>query len=165
VAGITTAVCLRHDRLVTVAIRTAVVADLDSVRGVFRRASLSNDGDREHLLAHPEVLVLSDDGIREERTRLAVEPGGRVVGFASWIVRGDTIEMEDLFVEPQWMRRGIGLALVLDMVDIADRRMFSRLEVTANPHGREFYERAGFIADHVVETDFYPAQRMHRNVP
>ena len=92
-----------HDWLVPVIIRTAVVADLEVLRRLFRRASLSNEGDRDHLLAHPDLLVLSDEGIRHERTRVAVEPGDGIVGFASWLVDGDTIELEDLFVEPQWM--------------------------------------------------------------
>jgi hypothetical protein len=68
-----------HDWLVPVIIRTAVVADLDVLRGLFRRASLSNEGDRDHLVAHPDMLVLSDKGIRQERTRVAVEPAAVVL--------------------------------------------------------------------------------------
>jgi GNAT superfamily N-acetyltransferase len=151
--------------LVTVTIRTAVFSDLEFLRGLFRRASLSNEGDRQPLLAHPDSLVLSDEGIRQGRTRVAVEPGGEIVGFASWIICGDAMELEDLFVEPQWMRRGIGRALVLDAMDIAREQRFDRLAVTANPHAQAFYESAGFTADHAVETEFYPGQRMHRNIP
>ena len=55
--------------------------------------------------------------------------------------------------------------MVLDAVDIARGKMFDRLEVTANPHAQAFYEETGFTADHAVETDLYPAQRMHRSVP
>jgi ribosomal protein S18 acetylase RimI-like enzyme len=152
--------------LVLVAIRTAVLADMDCLSEVFRRASLSNEGDRDHLLAHPESLVLSDDGVRQGRTRVAVGPDHHeVVGFASWLVKDGVIELEDLFVEPTWMRRGVGRALVLDAVGIAREQAFDRLEVTANPHAQAFYESTGFIAGRVVETDFYPGQRMHRTVP
>lgn len=152
--------------MVNVAIRNAVVADMQSLSGVFRRASLSNEGDRDHLLAHPESLVLSDTGIRQGRTRVALEPeSGEILGFASWLVKDGVIELEDLFVEPQWMRRGVGRALVLDAVAIAEEQSFDRLEVTANPHARAFYASAGFTVDHVVETEFSPGQRMHRNVP
>ena len=148
-----------------VAVRTAVVADMDRLRGVFRTASLSNAADRDHLLAHPESLVLSDLGVRQGRTRVAVGPDhDDVVGFASWLVKDGVIELEDLFVAPTWMRRGVGRALVLDAVAIAREKAFDGLEVTANPHARAFYERTGFIAGPVVETDFYPGQRMHRTV-
>jgi len=151
--------------VVTIVIRTAVVPDLEVLRGVFRRASLSNEGDRELLLAHPDSLVLSDEGIRQGRTRVAIEPGGGIVGFATWIICGEAMEIEDLFVKPQMMRQGIGRALVLDITGIAKEHSFDRLEVTANPHAQEFYESAGFTVDHLVETQFYPGQRMHRSVP
>ena len=155
----------RHDRLVIVDIRSAVVADMESLSGVFRRASLSNEGDRDHLLAHPESLVLSGNGIRQGRTRVAVEPeSGEIIGFASWLVKDGVMELEDLFVEPQWMRRGVGRALVHDAIAIAKEQSFDRLEVTANPHAQAFYARAGFTADHVVETEFSPGRRMHRIV-
>ncbi|MDR3648980.1 MAG: GNAT family N-acetyltransferase [Acidimicrobiales bacterium] len=148
----------------TFAIRTAVPSDVEALRGLFRRASLSNEGDRLHLLSHPESLVFSDDAVRQGRTRVAVESEGDIVGFASWVVNDNAIELEDLFVEPQWMRRGVGRALVLDAVAIARTRSFDTLEVTANPHAQEFYEDVGFVVDYAVETDFYPGQRMHRDV-
>jgi hypothetical protein len=39
-------------------IRLGVPADLAAVAGVYRRASLSNPGDRDNLLAHPEYLIM-----------------------------------------------------------------------------------------------------------
>ena len=114
------------------------------LRDVFRRSSLSNDGDRPNLLAHPEVLELPDRAVREGRTRAAVADGA-IVGFASWLGAGDAIEIEDLFVEPECMRQGIGRALVLDLIAIARSRGIGRVEVTANQHALAFYEQAGFV--------------------
>ena len=62
-------------------IRDATVADLAALGAVFRHSSLSNAGDRANLLAHPEVLELSDVAVRQGRTRVAVGAGGRVLGF------------------------------------------------------------------------------------
>jgi GNAT superfamily N-acetyltransferase len=146
-----------HDCLVSEVIGTALSPDIDSLGGVFRRASLSNERDRDRLLLHPESLVLSDVGVRLERTKVAVD-------FASHLIIGGVIEIEDPFVDPPRMRRGVGRVLVLDAVAIAGERSFDRLEVTANPHGEAFSERMGFVVDHVVETDFYPAHRMHCSI-
>ena len=132
------------------------------LRGVFRRASLSNEDDRGYLLAHPEALELGGDGVREGRTIVAEDPNGLVMGFASYLISGDVIELDDLFVEPDRMRRGVGRRLVLAIAATARALGFDRLEVTANPHAMQFYERTGFVADRVVETDFYPAPRMYR---
>ena len=91
------------------------------------------------LLAQPEVLELGDRAVREGRTRAAVADEA-IVGFASWLGAGDAIEIEDLFVDPGWMRRGIGRALVLDLIAIARGRGIDRVEVTANQHALAFYE-------------------------
>jgi GNAT superfamily N-acetyltransferase len=146
-------------RVTEVLIRDAVPGDMRALSRVFRRSSLSNDGDRPNLLAHPEVLELPDRAVREGRTRAAVADG-EIVGFASWLGAGDAIEIEDLFVEPEWMRQGIGRALVLDLIAIARGRGISRVEVTANQHALAFYHKAGFVTYREEATRFGPAPRM-----
>jgi GNAT superfamily N-acetyltransferase len=140
-------------------IRDAVPGDIDRLRAVFRRSALHNDGDRDILLAHPDALELSDVAVREGRTRVAVRDGV-IVGFASWLSAGDALELEDLFVDPAWMRRGAGRELVLDLVAIARDRGARRIEVTANQHAAAFYASVGFVARGEVETTFSSALRM-----
>lgn len=140
-------------------IRLGAPADLSAATDVYRRASLSNAGDRDNLLAHPEHLILGPEGLAEGRTYVA-EEGGTVAGFATWAETGGTIELEDLFVDPGWRRRRIATALVSRIVDVLRARGVEYLEVTANPHAREFYNAAGFIDCGVAETDFGAAPRM-----
>jgi GNAT superfamily N-acetyltransferase len=140
-------------------IRLGTPADLPAAAGVYRRASLSNQGDRDNLLAHPEDLILGPEGLAEGRTYVA-EQDGSVVGFATWADADGTIELEDLFVDPGWTRRGIATALVSRIVDVLRARGVQCLEVTANPHGQGFYSAAGFIDCGVAQTDFGAAPRM-----
>jgi acetyltransferase (GNAT) family protein len=84
-------------------IRLGVPADLPAASEVYRRASLSNAGDRANLLAHPEYLVLGPGGLAEGRTYVAEEEG-LLVGFATWIEADGVVELEDLFVDPGWRR-------------------------------------------------------------
>jgi GNAT superfamily N-acetyltransferase len=146
-----------------VLIRDASPDDMTALRDVFRRSSLSNEGDRPNLLAHPEVLELADRAVREGRTRAAVADG-TVVGFATWLGAGDAIEIEDLFVDPGWMKQGIGRTLVLDLIAIARGRGSGRVEVTANPHALAFYAKVGFVVFREDTTRFGPAPRMRRAV-
>ena len=143
-------------------LREARLTDLADLRGVFRRASLSNEHDRGPLLEHPEWLELSDIGVREGRMRVAVGDDDAVVGFATYLISGGVAELEDLFVDPDWMRRGIGEALVLDVAARLNEQHVETLEVTANPHAMEFYEHMGFSEDRIVDTQFYRASRMRR---
>lgn len=145
-------------------IRDAEPGDLTALRNVFRRSSLSNDGDRVNLLANPDALEFSGAGGDDRRTRVAAAADGRIVGFATAVMAGSAIELDDLFVDPDWMGRGAGRALVGDVIAIARRWGAGRVEVTANRHALGFYEKAGFVADHDVHTRFGPAPRMHLDV-
>jgi GNAT superfamily N-acetyltransferase len=148
---------------VTFVIRDAEPADLAALRDVYRRASLSNEGDRANLLANPDALEFPGLGGDDRRTRVATADG-RVVGFATSVPAGDVIELDDLFVDPGWMRRGAARALVLDAMAIARGLGTGRIEVTANQHALVFYRKAGFVADNEVRTRFGPGIRMHLDV-
>jgi ribosomal protein S18 acetylase RimI-like enzyme len=135
---------------------------MDDLQGVFRRASLSNENDRELLREHPEWLVLSDQGVLEGRMRVAVDSDGTIVGFATYLISDGLAELEDLFVDPPRMRQGLATALVMDTSARLHELGIARLEVTANPHAMAFYERLGFVKFRTVDTSGYPASRMSR---
>jgi GNAT superfamily N-acetyltransferase len=147
----------------SVAIRDALLADMMALQGVFERSSLSNPGDRASILAHPEVLEYSDVWVRRGHTRVATS-GDRVLGFATAVPIDDALELEDLFVDPDSMRQGVGRALVEDIVARARGTNVRRVNVTANPHAAEFYEAVGFVSDGDAPTRFGPALRMHLDV-
>lgn len=140
-------------------IRPGVLADLSAASGVYRSASLSNTGDRDNLLAKPEYLVLGPGGLAEGRTHVAEEDGA-LVGFATWTEADGISELEDLFVDPGWMRHGVATALVSRIADVLRARGAERLEVTANPHALGFYRAVGFLDGGVAGTDFGAAPRM-----
>jgi len=145
-------------------IRLGTLADLPAAASVYRRASLSNAGDRDNLLAHPEYLILQPAGLAEGRTYVA-EENGSVVGFATWAGDGGAVELEDLFVDPDWRRRGIAASLVSQIVDVLRARGVWCLEVTANPHAQGFYAAAGFVDCGTAETEFGSAPRKRLSFP
>jgi GNAT superfamily N-acetyltransferase len=145
----------------TVLIRAGTPMDLPVLRRLFRRSSLSNQGDRESLLAHPEALEFSGRAVAEGRTRVAVAVDGTIVGFITSVAVGEaTLEVEDLFVDPDRMRQGVGRQLMEDLVAWARRAGVGRIEVSANPHAEAFYLRVGFVRTGRLEMEFGPAWRM-----
>jgi GNAT superfamily N-acetyltransferase len=140
-------------------IRLGVPADLSAAAGVYHSAALANANDRDNLLAYPEHLALGPAGLAEGRTYVA-EAEGSLVGFATWVEAGGVFELEDLFVDPGWMRHGIATALVERIAQVLRARAVKRLEVTANPHALDFYRAAGFIDCGTAGTVFGAAPRM-----
>jgi GNAT superfamily N-acetyltransferase len=146
-------------------IRTGAQPDLLAVRGVFRRSSLANAGDRGVLLAHPDVLIWAGGSLRDGRTRVAVDAGGTIVGFATVVPEDGFVELDDLFVEPRLMRRGIARALVADAVERARAAGFDQMRVTANDHAMAFYRAVGFVPDGTAQTRFEVARRLRLDIP
>jgi hypothetical protein len=69
-------------------IRLGTSADLADAASVYCRVSLSNAGDRDNLLAHPEFLILGPEGLEEGRTHVA-EQDGSLAGLATWAETAD----------------------------------------------------------------------------
>jgi ribosomal protein S18 acetylase RimI-like enzyme len=146
-------------------VRNADAHDVPALARIFRAASLSNAGDRDALLAHPGALALSADFLAGGRTRVATVADGTVVGFATTRPTDPgVLELDDLFVDPDAMRKGVARQLIHRMATDAEREGIARIEVTANPHAFAFYDAVGFVVGARVDTEFGPAQRMRLDV-
>ncbi|GGL31592.1 GNAT family N-acetyltransferase [Phycicoccus endophyticus] len=153
----------------SIRVRTAVWADLPDLRRIYRAAALSNAGDVAALSSRPEFLEFEGPWIDAGATRVAqTQPAGvpLILGFAtvSRVGRGEP-ELDDLFVDPAWQRRGVAMRLVEDAVHRLGRSGDTRLWVTGNPHAAAFYRAAGFIGSERVETELGPGLRLYRRVP
>jgi len=139
-------------------IRCATPAERDALTALHRRSSYVWEDDREALDAHPEVFGVDARALTDARVRVAVGADGALLGFATLAACEDgAYELEDLFVEPQLLRRGVGHALVRDAQARAGGR---RVTVVAGARTVPFYGRLGFVAGETVETRFAPAVRM-----
>src|SRR3954447_14050684 len=148
----------------TFSVRDAAEGDEPALARIFRRASLSNAGDRAVLLAHPEALTLPDDVLASGRTRVATTDG-TVVGFArTQSTDRGVLELDDLFVDPDAMGRGVARQLIHHILTEAAAEDVVRIDVTANDHALGFYRAVGFLTGAPVDTEFGPAQRMHLDV-
>src|SRR4051794_9429972 len=148
--------------MIMFSVRDAVPGDEPALARIFRRASLSNAGDRDVLLAHPEALTLPDDVLASGRTRVATDADGAVVGFVRTRAtdRG-VLELDDLFVDPDAMGRGVARQLILRIVTEAASEDVVRIEVTAKCHARGFYRAGGFVNRAPVDTEIGAAPPKH----
>ena len=140
--------------LSNVIIRTAISAERVALEALQLRASLTNEGDREALLANPDAITIPLEQIAAGRVFVALLSGASV-GFSAIEPRsdGDT-ELDALFVDPNVRRHGVG-RLMVDYCAEAARKPRSRaLHVIGNPHAEEFYIACGFKQTGTIETRF-----------
>jgi len=135
-------------------IRRAAVSEQKELEDLQLRASLTNAGDRDALLAHPDAIELPVAQIAA-RCVFVAEWRGTIVGFAAVEPRADgESELDALFVDPDMRRRGIARLLVAHCAEVARRRESSFLYVVGNPHAREFYAACGFNLIGTTDTRF-----------
>jgi len=147
-------------------LRDAVPEDHPALRSIFRRSSLSNAGDRPLLLANPAHLAWREPtGCHAFRVRVAVTADAVIAGFATLVIGAGGAQLDDLFVDPRFMRRGIGLALVGDAARLAREAGCSALAVTANRHAAAFYAAAGFDGCEMVKTPLGAGTRLLLQLP
>jgi GNAT superfamily N-acetyltransferase len=78
-----------------------------------------------------------------ERLVYVAESDGSVVGWAALIPRGAVAWLEDLWIEPRWIGRGVGRMLFEHVAATAGELGARRLEWEAEPNALGFYERMG----------------------
>jgi GNAT superfamily N-acetyltransferase len=142
-------------------IRDARVAEASALELLQRRASDVWEEYRADLAAHPEAIAAPSDAIAAGRVRVAVDSTGRLLGFSTVLpTENGRCELDDLFVEPDVMRRGVGRLLVEDLAARATAAGAKFVDVTANPNAVGFYSCLGFVQTGNTSTQFGPAPRM-----
>ena len=137
-----------------ITIRTATESERKALEALQLRASLTNEGDREALLANADAIEIPLEQIAAGRVFVS-ELGDATVGFSAIEPRSDgETQLDALFVDPNARRRGIGRFLVEYCAGVARKRGSKALCVTGNPHAEEFYIACGFKQIGTTETRF-----------
>jgi N-acetylglutamate synthase-like GNAT family acetyltransferase len=145
-------------------IRPAAISEQKELEDLQRRASLTNAGDRDALLTHPDAIELPSEQIAAGGV-FVWERNGIIAGFAALLPRPDGgAELDALFVEPTMRRCGIGRSLVEHCSEVARSQGSTFLHVVGNPHAEDFYLACGFKLTGTAETRFGPGLLMRKLV-
>lgn len=142
-------------------IRDARPNEASALEALQRRSADVWEEYRGPLAANPDAIEPPHQAIADGRVRVAVDATGRRLGFSVVLPpAGDRCELDDLFVEPDSMRLGVGRMLVDDVVARAGAAGARYVDVIANPNALGFYERLGFEITGQASTRFGTAPRM-----
>jgi ribosomal protein S18 acetylase RimI-like enzyme len=80
------------------------------------------------------------------------EPVGFIACDTNWFGLGDEAEIHELFVKPEWQRRGVGRALLMHGIEYIKSREKSIVGLwvgVTNSKAINFYRRMGFVKDEI----------------
>jgi GNAT superfamily N-acetyltransferase len=78
-----------------------------------------------------------------ELTVFVAESGAQAIGWCSLIPKDDVGWLEDLWIEPEWVGKGVGSLLFRQAAAHAKELGAKRLEWEAEPNAIGFYEKMG----------------------
>jgi GNAT superfamily N-acetyltransferase len=126
----------------SVRIRPAHPRDEERLREIATAAKGHWGYDLDRVRQWAAMADFSASATRDKELYVA-EAKGRAIAWAALIPRGELIWLDDLWVEPEWIGKGIGSLLFRHAVERATRLAGKRLEWEAEPNAVGFYEKLG----------------------
>jgi GNAT superfamily N-acetyltransferase len=135
---------------VVVLIRAGTERDVPRLREIAVDAKAHWGYDRGQVEEWAQGGDFDPESLRAREVYVA-EADGEPIGWASLIPRGEVGWLEDLWIDPSWIGRGVGRLLFEHVADRARSLGARRLEWEAEPNATGFYERMG--ATYVRDSD------------
>jgi GNAT superfamily N-acetyltransferase len=142
-------------------IRDALPDEAAALEALQRRSSDVWEEYRAQLADHPDAIEPPHQAIAEGRVRVAVDASDRPLGFSAvQPVKESRCELDDLFVEPDAMNKGVGRLLVADVASRAAAAGASQVDVIASRTHSASTSGSAFYATGDVSTRFGRGIRM-----
>jgi len=142
-------------------LRRAQPDEAGLLRALARRSKAHWPYTAEFLAAVEPLLQLSEKDVREQPVYV-LELDDAVAGWHRVTVHDNRAELEDLWLEPEWIGHGHGRTLFVHAVAIARAHGARRLEWDAEPYALGFYEAMGGTVIGEVPSAAVPGRMLPR---
>ena len=131
-----------ESEVLAVDVRRARIEEGERLREIARSSKGYWGYDAELVNRWADGLDFSESAL-DKKEFYAIEVAGRVAGWAALIPKGAVCWLDDLWIEPTWIGKGMGTVLFRAVVKRARELQASRLEWEAERHSIGFYEKMG----------------------
>lgn len=129
------------------------------------RLAIAHQTHGDQVRARPEAVEAPTQALSAGAVIVA-EVEGRAVGYVAVISEDQgEAEVDGLFVDARFQRRGVGRRLLQAAADLSRQRGASRLQVVSAPDAVAFYEAFGFGNPETTQTPFGPAVFLRMALP
>ncbi|MEM7293848.1 MAG: GNAT family N-acetyltransferase [Pseudomonadota bacterium] len=136
-------------------IRDAQPADADTISELAFRSKGYWQYPADAMELWRDELCLDPADINNPTHRVAIAIiDDEIVGYSHLVeIEPGVGELDGLFVDPTFIGKGVGKALLQDVLESARVRTLDVLHVESDPNAEQFYARAGGIPNGVRESD------------
>ena len=124
-------------------IRIAEPGEAASLTALCVRSKAHWGYDAEFMRLSTAALTVESKDIVAGRVLIAVDGNGQPLATASVLGEGETVELDQMFVDPSAMRQGLGRVMFMSAVRLARELGARRMTILADPNAAPFYERMG----------------------
>jgi GNAT superfamily N-acetyltransferase len=125
-----------------VSIRNAIPEDAETLARIAYAAKASWGYSEDLLEAWRADLTPTVDSLRDRMT-LVAEEDDRIAGFCQIAIEDGSAELLHFWIDPPFMRRGVGRALLAHSIRLLAGRGVRMLEIDADPNAEPFYVACG----------------------
>jgi GNAT superfamily N-acetyltransferase len=125
------------------AIRAAQVGEATKLTALCVRSKAHWGYDAEFMRLSASALAVDEADVTAGRVLVAADVEDRPLGIAAVLGKGDTVDLDALFVDPPAIGSGAGRALFAAALDLARGLGARRMTILADPNAAAFYERMG----------------------
>ncbi|MCE2969991.1 MAG: GNAT family N-acetyltransferase [Burkholderiales bacterium] len=126
----------------TVRIRAAQPSEAEALTELALAAKAAWGYDHAQLAAWRPLLAVTAQQLAEQPAYVAEDRGERL-GFYTLRHADARWELDNLWVAPAWMQRGVGRLLLAHAVRVASSRGATERHIDADPNAEPFYLRCG----------------------
>jgi ribosomal protein S18 acetylase RimI-like enzyme len=94
----------------------------------------------------------------EENESWVAETDHLPIAFYTWLEKNESAWIENLWVSPKFIGKGVGKTLFLHALELSRQRGYKRLQLEAEPNAIGFYEKMGMrkIGERISEVEGQP---------
>ena len=147
-------------------IKKAVIKDTQELTELTMRSKSYWGYSQQQMQAWEGDLTVSENEITHEEVYKLVHEE-KIIGYYSFYKKNDAeLKLERVFVDPQFIRCGLGKRLIIDFFKRVEKTKFERIIVDADPNAEKFYSRLGFKVvgklESSIENRYLPIMEMKK---
>lgn len=145
-------------------IEKANITDNEILTSITKKSKAYWGYSAEQIQKWDKNLTISQDYIREHHVfKLLLDD--LIIGYYSYIFKDEkVIELDNLFILPEHIGKGLGKYLVLDFLNRIKEEKIERVILDSEPNAESFYSKMGFVKIGEFETSiknrFMPIMEM-----